>query len=83
MDPPPHGMQNTNFLKAYEDLHVVPTRRNARKIERRLAWGVANGPINRKWNKLACKKNQNARKMNRLLIGWATVSVGGDDGPLN
>ena len=38
----------TDLLKAFEDLHEAPTRRNARRIERRLARGAAHGPINRK-----------------------------------
>ena len=36
----------TNFLKASEDLHEAPTRRNERIIERILAGGATHGPIN-------------------------------------
>ena len=38
----------TDFLKAFEDIHEAPTRRNARRIPRRLAGGAVHGPINRK-----------------------------------
>ena len=43
----------------------------------------AHGPVNKELNNLAYMKNHKERRINRLLIGWATISVGGYDVPLN
>ena len=57
-------------------------RNENRRVARISTGGETHGPINREGNRAAYIKNQKAR-MNRLLRGWAIVSVGGYDGPLN